>query len=182
MKKQLSKMKSILKNSRTVSNQIPEHLLTETGEQISVLSYNYNVDLEYLIEEMEDILNERVKHREWFRPFAPIVLKEKSFEWFDLEVESPYMLFTCPVKQPWRIPSVTHIDGTARVQTLDKDTNPKLYSLIQNFESITGVPIILNTSLNVNGQPIVETPSDALMLYENSDIDAIVINNKMFIK
>jgi carbamoyltransferase len=131
---------------------------------------------------MKDILNERVKHREWFRPFAPIVLKEKSFEWFDLEVESPYMLFTCPVKQPWRIPSVTHIDGTARVQTLDKDTNPKLYSLIQNFESITGVPIILNTSLNVNGQPIVETPSDALMLYENSDIDAIVINNKMFIK
>lgn len=131
---------------------------------------------------MKDILNERVKHREWFRPFAPIVLKEKSFEWFDLEVESPYMLFTCPVKQPWRIPSVTHIDGTARVQTLDKDTNPKLYSLIQNFESITGVPIILNTSLNVNGQPIVETPSDALMLYQNSDIDAIVINNKMFIK
>jgi carbamoyltransferase len=131
---------------------------------------------------MKDILNKRVKNREWFRPFAPIVLKEKTFEWFDLEVESPYMLYTCPVKQPWRIPSVTHIDGTARVQTLDYNTNPKLYSLIQKFESLTGVPIILNTSLNVNGQPIVETPNDAIELFEKSDIDAIVINNKMFLK
>jgi carbamoyltransferase len=92
------------------------------------------------------------------------------------------MLFTCPVKQPWRVPGITHVDGTARVQTLSKDTNPKLYSLIEKFESYTGVPIILNTSLNINGQPIVETPEDALKLFESSDIDAIVINNKMFIK
>jgi carbamoyltransferase len=131
---------------------------------------------------IKDILNKRVKHREWFRPFAPIVLKEKTIEWFDIDVESPFMLFTCPVKQPWRVPGITHVDGTARVQTLSKDTNSKLYSLIEKFESYTGVPIVLNTSLNVNGQPIVETPEDALKLFESSDIDAIVINNKMFIK
>lgn len=131
---------------------------------------------------IKDILNKRVKHREWFRPFAPIVLKEKTTEWFDIDVDSPFMLYTCPVKQPWRIPGVTHVDGTARVQTLDRTTNNKLYSLIERFEYLTGVPIILNTSLNVNGQPIVETPEDALELYNNSDIDAIVINNKMFIK
>jgi carbamoyltransferase len=123
-----------------------------------------------------------VKHREWFRPFAPIVLWEKTFEWFDLEVESPYMLFTCPVKQPWRVPGITHVDGTARVQTLKKEMNSKLYSLIEKLELLTGVPMVLNTSLNVNGQPIVETPEDAYKLFETSDIDAIVINNKMFLK
>ena len=105
---------------------------------------------------MKDILNKRVKHREWFRPFAPIVLKERCSEWFDIDVDSPYMLYSCPVKQPWLIPAVSHVDGTARVQTLDMETNDKLYKLIQNFESLTGVPVILNTSLNVNGQPIVE--------------------------
>ena len=131
---------------------------------------------------MKDILNKRVKHREWFRPFAPIVLKERCSEWFDINVDSPYMLYTCPVKQPWLIPAVTHVDGTARVQTLDKETNEKLYNLIKRFEDITGVPVILNTSLNVNGQPIVETPQEALELFHRSDIDAIVIDNKMFIK
>ena len=131
---------------------------------------------------MKDILNHRVKHREWYRPFAPIVLKEKTKEWFDLDVESPYMLYTCPVLRPDVLPSITHVDGTARVQTLDNETNPKLYSLIQKFEDITGVPVILNTSLNVNGQPIVETPQDALDLFYNSDIDGIVINNRMILK
>jgi len=131
---------------------------------------------------MKDILNKRVKHREWFRPFAPIVLKERCSEWFDISVDSPYMLYTCPVKQPWLIPAVTHVDGTARVQTLDKETNEKLYNLIKRFEGFTGVPVVLNTSLNINGQPIVETPSEALELFNSSDIDAIVIDNKMFIK
>ena len=92
------------------------------------------------------------------------------------------MLFTCPVKQPWRVPGITHVDGTSRVQTLKKEMNSKLYSLIEKLESLTGVPIVLNTSLNVNGQPIVETPEDAYKLFETSDIDAIVINNKMFLK
>tara|TARA_B110000503_G_scaffold104464_1_gene155804 strand:- start:3171 stop:4970 length:1800 start_codon:yes stop_codon:yes gene_type:complete len=131
---------------------------------------------------MKDILNKRVKHREWFRPFAPIVLKDRCSEWFDISVDSPYMLYACPVKQPWLIPAVTHVDSTARVQTLDEKTNNKLYNLIKRFDSITGVPVILNTSLNVNGQPIVETPKEALELFYSSDIDAIVIDNKMFLK
>ena len=131
---------------------------------------------------MKDILNSRVKHREWFRPFAPIVVKERVMDWFDIPVESPYMLYTAPVKQPWKVPSITHIDGTARVQTLDREMNEKVYELILEFEKHTGVPIVLNTSLNVNGQPIVETPEEALDLFHNSDIDAIVINNRMLIK
>ena len=131
---------------------------------------------------MKDILNKRVKHREWFRPFAPIVLQERCSEWFDIRVNSPYMLYSCPVKQPWLIPAVTHVDGTARVQTLNKETNEKLYNLIKKFEGLTGVPVVLNTSLNVNGQPIVETPEEALELFNSSDIDAIVIDNKMFLK
>jgi len=131
---------------------------------------------------MKDILNRRVKHREWFRPFAPIVVKERVMDWFDMPVESPYMLYTAPVKQPWKVPSITHIDGTARVQTLDREMNEKVYDLILEFEEHTGVPIILNTSLNVNGQPIVETPQEALDLFYSSDIDAIVINNRMLIK
>jgi len=131
---------------------------------------------------MKEILNARVRHREWFRPFAPIVLKERVSEWFDIDVDSPYMLYTCPVKKPWEIPAVTHVDGTARVQTLTKEINDKLYSLIEKLGTHTGVPIVLNTSLNVNGQPIVETPEEAIELFNNSDIDAVVINNKMLIK
>jgi carbamoyltransferase len=131
---------------------------------------------------MKDVLNSRVKHREWFRPFAPIVVKERVMDWFDIPVESPYMLYTAPVKQPWKVPSITHIDGTARVQTLDREMNEKVYDLILELEKHTGVPIVLNTSLNVNGQPIVETPQEALDLFHNSDIDAIVINNRMLIK
>lgn len=131
---------------------------------------------------MKDILNHRIKKREWFRPFAPVVLKEECKKYFDLDVESPFMLYTCPVKLPDLLPSITHVDGTARVQTVDRDDNPKYYDLIKKFGEITGVPVLLNTSLNINGKPIVETIEDALELFNTSDVDAIVINNRMIIK
>jgi carbamoyltransferase len=131
---------------------------------------------------MKDILNSRVKFREWFRPFAPSVLEEYSQEYFDIDVSSPFMLYTCPVKKPDIVPSITHIDGTARVQTVNQEDNPKYYELIKQVQKYTGVPMVLNTSLNINGQPIVETPKEALDLYRNSDIDGIVINNRMIIR
>ena len=132
--------------------------------------------------EMKDILNSRVKFREWYRPFAPIVLQEKAQDWFVMDFDSPFMLHTVPCKRPFEIPSAVHIDNTARVQTLTKDHNSKLYELIEKFESISGIPIVINTSLNVKGEPIVETPDDAMRLFQESDVDVLVINNKMWIK
>ena len=131
---------------------------------------------------MKDILNSRVKFREWYRPFAPIVLNEHKEEWFDMDFESPFMLHTVPCKRPQEIPAVAHIDNSSRVQTLRREDNTLLYDLIEKFKFITGVPIVMNTSLNVKGEPIVETPEDAMRLFEQSDVDVLVINDKMYFK
>lgn len=120
---------------------------------------------------MKDILNMRVKHREAFRPFAPIVLEEKVNEYFDIDIPSPYMLYA-PVAKTKTIkvaPSIIHKDNTARVQTVNKD-NAFLYSLLTEFYNITGVPILLNTSFNDN-EPIVETPLDALLCLLSTNLD-----------
>jgi carbamoyltransferase len=132
--------------------------------------------------EMKDILNSRVKFREWFRPFAPVVLKEYRDEWFDMDFDSPFMLHTVPCKRPTEIPSAVHIDNTSRVQTIDKPDNQKFYDLIYNFFELTGVPVVMNTSLNVKGEPIVETPEDVMKLFEESDVDVLVINDKVYLK
>ena len=131
---------------------------------------------------MKDILNARIKFREWFRPFAPSVTEENCQEYFDIDVPSPFMLYTCPVKKPDLVPSITHVDGTARVQTVNQKDNPTYYELIREVEKYTNIPMVLNTSLNINGQPIVETIEDAIDLFNNSDVDAIVINNRMILK
>lgn len=132
--------------------------------------------------DMKDILNSRVKFREWFRPFAPVVLNEHKEEWFNMNFESPFMLFTVPCKRPMEIPSAVHIDNTSRVQTLNKDDNEEFYELINEFYKITGVPIVMNTSLNIKGEPIVETPEEVMNLFENSDVDILVLNDKMYLK
>lgn len=131
---------------------------------------------------MKDKMNARVKFREWYRPFAPIVLAEKAQDWFVMDFETPFMLHTVPCKKPFDIPAAVHIDNSARVQTLTKEHNEKLYTLIEKFESISGVPVLINTSLNVKGEPIVESPNDAWDLFERSDVDVLVINNRMWIK
>lgn len=131
--------------------------------------------------DMKDKINAQVKHREGFRPFAPIVLEESKEEYFDLNQESPFMLLIAKVKKK-NIPAVTHIDGTGRVQTIKIDQNEKLYSLIKNFESITGVPVILNTSFNDNGEPIVETPLDAIKSFKRTNLDALFIHNYLIYK
>ncbi len=132
--------------------------------------------------EMKDILNSRVKFREWYRPFAPIVLEERASEYFAMDFPSPFMLHTVPCKKPYDIPAAVHIDNTARVQTLSREHNEKLYTLIEKFEEKSGIPIVINTSLNVKGQPIVETPIDAIELFKESDVDVLVINDRMWVK
>jgi len=132
--------------------------------------------------EMKDILNEKIKHRESFRPFAPCILEEHFSEYFDIHVPSPYMLLVAPVKKPEKIPAVTHVDGTGRLQTVSKDTNALYYDLITEFYKITGVPVLINTSMNVRGEPIVNTPEQAYDMVIKTDMDYIVLANYLIKK
>jgi carbamoyltransferase len=126
---------------------------------------------------MKDILNEKIKHRESFRPFAPCILEEYASEYFDVDVSSPYMLLVAPVKKPEKIPAVTHVDGTARLQTVSKDINLLFYNLITEFHKITGVPVLINTSMNVRGEPIVDTPEQAYNMIVKTDMDYTVMGD-----
>ena len=126
---------------------------------------------------MKDILNEKIKHRESFRPFAPCILEEYASEYFDVDVSSPYMLLVAPVKKPEKIPAVTHVDGTARLQTVSKDINLLFYNLITEFYKITGIPVLINTSMNVRGEPIVDAPEQAYNMIVKTDMDYIVMGD-----
>ena len=128
---------------------------------------------------MKDILNEKIKHRESFRPFAPSVLEEYASEYFDIDVPSPYMLMVAKVKKPEIIPAVTHVDGTGRLQTVSNYANPLYYDLINEFFKITGVPVIINTSMNVMGEPIVNTPEQAYQMIVKTDMDCLVLGNNL---
>ena len=130
-------------------------------------------------EEMKDILNEKIKHRESFRPFAPSILEEHCSEYFDIDVPSPYMLMVAPVKQPDKIPAVTHVDGTGRIQTVSKTSNPLYHKLISQFYELTGVPVVINTSMNVRGEPIVNTPEQAYNMLTKTDMDYLFMKNFM---
>ena len=128
---------------------------------------------------MKDILNEKIKHRELFRPFAPSILEEYASEYFDLTIPSPYMLFVAKVKKPDKIPAVTHVDGTGRLQTVSREANPLYYDLINDFYKITGVPVVVNTSMNVRGEPIVNTPEQAYAMIIKTEMDYIMMGNYM---
>tara|TARA_B100000029_G_scaffold47115_1_gene43272 strand:+ start:743 stop:2449 length:1707 start_codon:yes stop_codon:yes gene_type:complete len=131
---------------------------------------------------MKDILNEKIKHRESFRPFAPSILEEYVSEYFEIDRPSPYMLMVCPIKKPEKIPAVTHVDGTGRLQSVSKDANPLYYDLISEFNKITGVPVIINTSMNVMGEPIVNTPEQAYNMLVKTDMDFLVMGNFLISK
>ena len=128
---------------------------------------------------MKDVLNSKVKHREGFRPFAPAVLKSSATDWFVCDRPTPYMLFVLRVRpdRAERIPAVTHVDGTARVQTVGEDENPRFARLIRTFGARTGVPVLLNTSFNVMGEPIVCTPDDAVRCFQSTALDLLVLGN-----
>tara|TARA_B100000902_G_C27316389_1_gene921607 strand:+ start:1633 stop:3474 length:1842 start_codon:yes stop_codon:yes gene_type:complete len=150
-------------------------------------------------EKMQQNLNLKIKFRESFRPFAPAILNEKCNEWFDIDQESPYMLFVAHLNQdkqlPPRdedyhfkgidklkikrslIPAVTHVDYTARVQTVNNQSNKRFRKLLQNFEKLTGCPLLVNTSFNVRGEPIVNTPDDAYKCFMGTELDYLIIGN-----
>ena len=151
--------------------------------------------------EMQQTLNLKVKSRESFRPFAPSVPAENAADWFDLDAESPYMLLVAPVRPERRIPldaaasdtelsglellyqhrsqipAVTHVDYSARIHTVSSETDPRYHALLRAYESLTGCPVIVNTSFNVRGEPIVCTPADAFRCFMGTEIDALAIGN-----
>jgi carbamoyltransferase len=127
--------------------------------------------------EMKDLVNRCIKHREGFRPFAPAILAERAAEYVELTQPSPFMLFVHPVRPEKRdeIPAVVHVDGTTRVQTVRLEDHPLFHQLIAEFDRLTGVPVILNTSFNVNGEPIVCSPFDAIRCFFGSGLDHLVM-------
>ena len=151
------------------------------------------------LDKMQKILNHKVKYRESFRPFAPSILKEEVNNWFELKEESPYMLIVAEVKKSIQkkmtenekklfgidklnikrssIPVITHVDYSARIQTVDRDINPLYYSLISKFKEITGVPILVNTSFNIRGEPIVNSIEDAYKCFLTTELDYLVCGN-----
>ncbi|HLF19138.1 MAG TPA: carbamoyltransferase [Candidatus Omnitrophota bacterium] len=154
-------------------------------------------------EKMQSVLNLKIKFRESFRPFAPSVLEEKTKDYFELSHKSPYMLLVAPVDKKRiigngqlhqaqgleklrvkksEIPAVTHVDYSARVQTVSKETNPIYYRIIEEFDKLTGCPVIINTSFNIRGEPIVGSPQDAYRCFMCTDMDYLVIENYLFDK
>lgn len=156
------------------------------------------------VPDMQKKMNLKIKFRESFRPFAPAVLAENLSEWFDINISSPYMLLVSEILDKHKIaltekdkensyidllnipkskiPAVTHIDYSSRIQTVHKETNPRFYKLISEFKKITGCPILVNTSFNVRGEPIVCTPRDAYICFMRTEIDILVIDNYLFFK
>ncbi len=133
---------------------------------------------------MKDHVNARVKHRQGFRPFAPAVLAERAQEVFEGEEESPFMLVVKKVRPEWldKVAAIVHVDGTARVQTVREADNPRFYALIRAFAKRTGVPVLLNTSFNDRGDPIVEEPLDAMDCYLSTGLDVLVIHDLLIRK
>jgi carbamoyltransferase len=153
---------------------------------------------------MQSVMNLKIKYRESFRPFAPSVLVEDVEEWFELDHDSPYMLLVAPVQAKHRrpmtaeqerlfgieklnvarssIPAVTHVDYSARVQTVDKDVSPRYHRLISEFKKLTGVGLVINTSFNVRGEPIVQHPMDAYTCFMRTEIDLLVLDNLLLTK
>jgi carbamoyltransferase len=133
---------------------------------------------------MKDKVNAEVKHREAFRPFAPSVPVEAKDGYFDIKGESPVMLKVCPVKPQMRhlLPAITHVDGSARLHTVSKDINPLFYDLLGKFGALTGVPVLLNTSFNIQGEPIIESPEDAIRCFFSTGLDALAIGSFLITK
>ncbi|MFF1732839.1 carbamoyltransferase [Streptomyces sp. NPDC058247] len=136
--------------------------------------------------DIKDIINTRVKHREPFRPFAPLVLEEQAPEIFDMgrKTSSPYMTFVFPVRDAYkdRIPGAVHVDGTSRIQTLTDEGTPRLTAVLRKFVELTGTPCLINTSFNVAGEPIVCTPTDALNCFMGTEIDYLILGNHLIAK
>jgi carbamoyltransferase len=134
--------------------------------------------------DMKDTLNLKVKHREWYRPFAPIVRLEDVSEYFEWEGESRWMNFCPKVKEEYKdkLPAITHVDGTARVQTITREQNPFMYDLLSNFKEKTGIGVLVNTSFNVDGKPILSTYKDAIKVFDETQLDRLYLDGYYFVK
>ena len=154
--------------------------------------------------EMQRQLNLKIKYRESFRPFAPSVLREEVGNWFECNYDSPYMLFVANINEDKKlkmsdkenrllgidklniprssIPAVTHVDYSARIQTVDINSNPFYYNLISKFKEKTGVPILINTSFNIRGEPIICSPTDAFKCFMGTELDLLVVENYLLEK
>ena len=155
-------------------------------------------------DQMQKKLNLKIKFRESFRPFAPSILREDLDKWFNLEIDSPYMLLVSDIKDELKIPigdqdsnlfgieklnvkrsqvpAITHVDYSSRIQTVHKNTNPKYYNLISKFKDLTGCPILINTSFNIRGEPIVCSIEDAYNCFMGTDLDILVCENFIMYK
>lgn len=133
---------------------------------------------------IRNYINQSVKHREWYRPFAPAVLEENVSTYFHVDRPLPFMLFAVQVRKEMmsEIPSVVHVDGGARVQTVSKQQNPRFHRLISEFKLRTGIPILINTSFNDRGEPMVESPADALLAFKRMNLDALVLGDYLLLK
>lgn len=133
---------------------------------------------------MRGHINQDVKHREWYRPVAPAVLEEDGSLYFHLDRPLPFMLFAVQARaeKVGEIPSAVHVDGSARVQTVNESQNPRFYQLISEFKSLMGVPVLINTSFNDRGEPIIESPADALSAFKRMNLDALVIGDYLVLK
>ncbi|WP_299160595.1 carbamoyltransferase C-terminal domain-containing protein [uncultured Eudoraea sp.] len=134
--------------------------------------------------DMKDKINSEVKFREAYRPFAPSIILEAKNDYFDIEVEAPFMLKVCSVLKDKQtiIPAVTHVDGSARLQTVNRELHPRYYDVIKKLGDKTGVPVVLNTSFNIQGEPMVESPKDAIRCFFSTGLDALVIGNYFLTK
>lgn len=134
--------------------------------------------------DMKALINKYVKHREEFRPFAPSVKKEAQDKYFNINFDSPFMTFVVEVKNDFKcvLPAITHVDGTARVHTVDSKTDPLYWKLLDEFEKIKGVPVVLNTSFNIMGEPIVNTPQEALRCFFSTGMDALIMGHYLINK
>jgi carbamoyltransferase len=133
---------------------------------------------------MRDQINDHVKFREYFRPLAPACLKEYLHEYFIIGQESPHMLIACKVQPDKKdsIPATVHVDDSCRVQSVGRENNERFYKLLKAFHGKTGCPVLLNTSFNVRGQPIVQTPAQAIACFQGTQIDVLAIDDFLVVK
>jgi carbamoyltransferase len=142
---------------------------------------NRSILMNPLVKDARQILNDKVKKREWFRPFGASILEEHTNKYFNFNHKSEYMLYVANVLDKDKFSAITHIDGTCRIQTVNENNN-YFNQLLYEFDKLTGVPLLINTSLNTNGKPIASSPVDALDLFSNSAIDCLIIGNEIYSK
>lgn len=199
IKKNINKYK--LKSKLIIDNQKLSYLVSELLTKQKVIGWfqgrmewgpralgNRSILAAATSREMQDIINAKVKHREMFRPFAPVILREYTKDYFftdkNIPISADYMLLVYSFRKSvqLKVPAVVHVDGTGRLQTIDEQSNPKYYQLIKSYYNKTGIPLILNTSFNVKGEPIVCTPEDAIKCFLNTEIDYLVLGNYLIKK